>query len=172
MKQCPRCQQTYSDDALNFCLNDGELLTTFQQEPASPRFEDPPTMILDQARRTNPINWPGTASPPAQWTGGQQQMQAHPAGMMGSYAAKRDSTLPTIALIIGILSLPLVCCYGGLWLGLPAAILGYMGMRNADRDPSRYGGRGMAIGGMVLGIIGVLSTIAFIILVVIGNIAS
>lgn len=172
MKQCPRCQQTYSDDSLNFCLNDGELLSAFQQEPASPRFDDtPPTMVLDQARRTNPTNWTGSAQPPAQWAG-QQNLQNPPPGMMGSYAAKRDQTIPTIALILGILSLPLMCCYGGLWLGVPAAVLGFMGMRNADRDPARYGGRGMAIAGMVLGTIGVLATVAFIFIAILGNIAS
>jgi len=173
MKQCPRCQQTYSDDSLNFCLNDGELLMAFQQEPSSPRFSDPPpTVVMDQARRTNPVNWSGTASPPAQWSGTQQQMQQQPFGMAGAYTAKRDQTMPTIALILGILSLPLMCCYGGIWLGLPAAVLGFLGMRNADKDPTRYGGRGMAIGGMVLGIIGVLATIAFIFIAIIGNIAS
>src|SRR3954471_15324357 len=71
MKQCPKCNQTYSDASLNFCLNDGELLTEFQREPASPRFQDPspPTMILDQSRVTNPTAWPQSqpGQVPAQW---------------------------------------------------------------------------------------------------------
>ncbi|MBK8304301.1 MAG: hypothetical protein IPK98_13175 [Chloracidobacterium sp.] len=38
MKICPRCQKTYSDDNLNFCLEDGSVLTQAAAEP-------PPTMI-------------------------------------------------------------------------------------------------------------------------------
>lgn len=165
MKQCPRCQQTYSDDNLNFCLEDGELLTAFLQEPPLSRFADdsPPTMILDQSRVTNPASWPASppSSPPAQWQ--PQGVQNQPFGQ--SYVAAKDQTLPTISLILGILSILLICCYGGIWLGLPAAVLGFLGMRNADSDNSRYGGRGLAIGGMVLGVI------SFMISVIIGLVA-
>jgi|CXWL01.1.fsa_nt_gi hypothetical protein len=162
MKQCPRCQQTYSDDNLNFCLEDGELLTAFLQEPPLSRFADdsPPTMILDQSRVTNPASWPASppSSPPAQWQ--PQGVQNQPFGQQ-QYVASKDQTLPTISLILGILSLPLMCCMGGIWLGLPAAVLGFLGMRNADSDSSRYGGRGMAIGGLVLGVVSFLASIIF-----------
>jgi hypothetical protein len=72
--------------------------------------------------------------------------------------------LPIIGLILGILSLTLVCCYGGLWLGLPAAIVGYLGMKNADSDPSRYMGRGMAVAGLVLGLVSFLCSMIFLII--------
>ncbi len=62
-------------------------------------------------------------------------------------------------MILGILSVALICCYGGIWLGLPAAVLGFLGMRNTDGDPSQYGGRGMAIAGMVLGVVSLLSSL-------------
>jgi hypothetical protein len=149
MKQCPRCNQTYSDDQLNFCLNDGELLTDFAAKPSSYVDDAPPTILLDSARVTNPASWPVSSSPPAQWQ--PQGLQNQPFG--SSFVQKRDQTLPTIAMILGILSVALICCYGGIWLGLPAAVLGFLGMRNADGDPGRYGGRGMAIAGMVLAII-------------------
>ncbi|MGE3468621.1 MAG: DUF4190 domain-containing protein, partial [Pyrinomonadaceae bacterium] len=140
---------------MNFCLEDGELLTAFTQEPPLSRYSDdsPPTMILDQSRATNPSNWPNTpsASPPAKWQGSQMQDQPF-AAAAPSYVASRDQTLPTISLILGILSVLLICFYGGIWLGVPAAVLGFLGMRNADSDASRYAGRGMAIGGLVLGV--------------------
>jgi len=62
MKQCPRCKQTYSDENLNFCLEDGELLTVFGYEPPASRYVDepPPTVMLNEARVTNPANWPGS----------------------------------------------------------------------------------------------------------------
>ncbi len=160
MKQCPRCSQTYSDESLNFCLEDGELLTTFAKEPPPSRYGDdsPPTLILNEARVTNPANWP--ASPPAKWQPQQQNLQNQPFATPG-FVSSRDQTLPTISLILGILSVALICCYGGIWLGLPAAILGFLGMRNADSDSSRYGGRGMAVGGMVLGVISFLASLVF-----------
>lgn len=157
MKQCPRCYQTYSDDHLNFCLSDGELLTNFATDQPPTRYADdsPPTIILDQSRVTNPASWPASSAPPAQWQ--PQNLQNQPFG--SSFVQKKDQTLPTIAMILGILSIVVICCYGGIWLGLPAAILGYMGMRNADSDPGRYGGRGMAIAGMVLGVVSLLSSL-------------
>lgn len=162
MKQCPRCHQTYSDDALNFCLEDGELLTAFSVEPPPTRYADdtPPTVLLNEARVTNPTNWPANppSAPPARWQQPQPPGQNQPFGAMSASRSK-DQTLPTISLVLGILSLIMVCCYGGIWLGVPAAILGFLGMRNADGDPGRYGGRGLAIGGMVLGVISLLGTL-------------
>ncbi len=64
---------------------------------------------------------------------------------------------------MGVISCFLVCCAGGIWLGLPAAIVGFLAMRNAEREPSRYGGRGLAIAGMVLGIVTFLASVFFLI---------
>ncbi len=171
MKQCPRCKQTYSDDQLNFCLEDGELLTAFAQEPPPERYRDdtPPTLFMNEPRVTNPTNWPQTpsAQPPAPWQ--QQNMQQNTPFQSPGFVRSRDQTMPTISLILGILSIFLICCYGGVWLGLPAAIVGFLGMRNADADPARYGGRGMAIGGMVLGVISLLSSLVFAFFAIIAN---
>jgi hypothetical protein len=160
MKQCPRCKQTYSDENLNFCLEDGELLTVFGYEPPASRYVDepPPTVMLNEARVTNPANWPG--SQPISRPTGQQNIQHQPF-TAPAFALSRDKTLPTISLILGIASLVLMCCYGGIWLGVPAAVLGFLGMKNADRDPGRYEGRGLAIAGMVLGGVSLLASVAF-----------
>jgi hypothetical protein len=175
MKQCPRCKQTYSDDQLNFCLEDGELLTEFAQEPPTSNYRDdaPPTVMMNDPRATNPTNWPQSppAQPPARWQQSQENIQNQiftPPGFVRS----RDQTLPTLSLILGILSMILICCYGGIWLGLPAAILGYLGMRNADSDPGQYGGRGMAIGGMVLGVVSLLSSLVFAAIAIFGSIVN
>jgi len=71
--------------------------------------------------------------------------------------------LPYIALSLGLASAVLVCCYGGIWLGLPAVVTGFIGMRNADSDPGQYSGRGLAVAGMVLGIITFLASFIFLI---------
>jgi Domain of unknown function (DUF4190) len=157
MKQCPRCRLTYDDDELNFCLDDGELLTALVPAPTQFADDAPPTILLDQSRVTNPASWP--ASPPAAPAASWQRPAAQP--FAPRLIRSADQTIPTIALVLGILSLPTVCCAGGLWLGIPAAVLGFIGMRNADSDSGRYGGRGMAVAGVVLGVVSFLATIVY-----------
>ncbi len=163
MKRCFKCGERYSDPTLNFCLNDGELLvqeSSYQPPPTQFADDSPPTLVMDQPRVTNPIDF--SHSSPAQWQGGVPQPADRQFAIAG-YGTSRDQTLPTISLILGIISCFLVCCAGGIWLGLPAAIVGFLAMRNTERDPTRYGGRGMAIGGMVLGIITFLASVFFLI---------
>jgi hypothetical protein len=152
MKQCPRCQQTYSDDTLNFCLSDGELLTAFQQEPSSPRFDDsPPTMVLDQARQTNPTNWPQTpsASPPAQWQA-QPAANFQPAGMYGYAPPSPNQSMAIASLVLAILSVTVGwCCSLGLLLAPAGLITGWIALNQIKKDPQRYSGRGMALGGII-----------------------
>lgn len=176
MKQCLRCNRTYSDNDLNFCLDDGELLVAYPVEPQltrppePPNFTDdaPPTIMLDRTRVTNPTNWPDPqqqSAPIAPW---QQNAINTPFGRP-AFVHSADQTVPTIALILGILSVPMICCYGGIWLGLPAAIMGFIGIRNADSDRGRYGGRGMAIAGMVLGVITFLTSIVVAIIAILAR---
>ncbi len=172
MKQCPRCRKNYDDDGLNFCLDDGELLTDFGRERTPTRYGDepPPTLILDQSRATNPVGWPASPplSPIGQW---QPQNIEHRQFGSPQFYGSPDQTIPTVAMILGILSLAMVCCYGGLWLGLPAAILGFVGMKNVDKDGELYGGRGMAIAGVVMGIITFIFSVIHILLIIFSVIA-
>lgn len=177
MKRCPRCGRGYTDSAINFCLDDGELLVIYTGgEPGSlfadeqpTRFADdpPPTVVMDPTRVTNPTNWQ-QSPPPAPWQGQSPIFPNQPYGVAG-YMHSRDQTLPTVSLILGLVSLVLVCCYGGIWLGVPAAIVGFIGIKNADKDPSCYGGRGMAVVGMVLGVVTFLASMVFLF---IGRLAS
>lgn len=54
MKICPTCRRTYEDDGLNFCLEDGSVLTFTSG--------DTPTVVMEQPRPTNPTP-PGTGIP-------------------------------------------------------------------------------------------------------------
>lgn len=163
MKVCPKCNQTYTDENLNFCLNDGEYLM--------PKADDaPPTIMMNEPRITNQTNWQEPPyQPPAPWQNQPQGMQNQQFG--GSLMAnKQDQTLPIVSLVLGVLSLILICCYGGFWLGIPAVVVGYLGMVNADKDPNRYTGKGMAIAGMIIGGVSLLAAIGVLILGVLGNI--
>ena len=173
MKRCPKCGQAYADPDLNFCLNDGELLMQMQDPSLTgssqrPFADDPPpTVMMNDARATNPTGWTGGSSP-APYQNTSPAYQA-PQFEMGNRPRSLDQTLPTVSLILGIASLIFVCCYGGLWLGIPAAVVGFMGMRNADSDPTRYGGRGLAIAGMILGIVTLVMSILILMLGIAGN---
>ena len=163
MKKCLKCGQAYTDDTLNFCLNDGEMLvqaTGYEPPPTQYADDSPPTILMDQPRVTNPIDW--AASGPPQWPAQSVVTPGQQYGMAG-YGVSRDQTLPTVSLVLGIISCLLVCCAGGIYIGLPAAIVGYLAMRNIESRPDKYTGRGMAIGGMVLGIITFLASLFFLI---------
>lgn len=163
MKICTVCNRTYSDESLNFCLDDGGALTKYGDNA-------PPTIMMDAPRTTDQSNWQnmGTGSPWSDQANQQQNMQQAQAAFP-SATKSNDQTLPIISLVLGVLSLLLFCCYAGIPLGAGAVIVGYLGMSNANKDPMRYTGRGMAIGGMVLGAIGFLISIGLLLLGVIVN---
>jgi len=158
MKICSICNQTYTDENLNFCLSDGGLLTQLKDD-------SPPTIQMNESRTTQ-SNWGNyeTASP---WQNQPLQtnqssipnQQFYPPGAVRG----KDQTLPTISLILGILGIVLSCCYLGFPLGLAAAVTGYLGFQNTNKDSMQYGGRGLAIAGMILGAIGFLVNLLLVI---------
>lgn len=103
MKICPRCQKTYPDDNLNFCLEDGSVLT-----PASGAVP-PDTFMVNQPRPTaQPMSSPGQPPSGAQpaWNTPQQYSMQPP--------KKSSKAWVWVLLILG--GLFLVC--GGGFVGL------------------------------------------------------
>ena len=188
MKRCPTCTQLF-DDSQSFCANDGTRLV--MDEPTAPDF-DPMATIMSSPPPSNtgefnrppsqnftdptppaPSSWMDTPTPappmPASqpWsTGG---MQPQPQGMP-SYASTQNqqNTLAIVSLVCGVLSL--FCL--GIVLGLPAIIMGFMQLNKIKSDPVTYGGKGLAIGGMVTGALSSLLTILGILLFLAGIIGS
>lgn len=95
MKICPRCQRTYTDDNLNFCLDDGVVL---QQTSAEP----PETVFMNQPRPTAP-NASSSSQPGVQpgWNTAPQQY---------SQPKKSSKTWIWVLLILGLVVL---LCGGG-----------------------------------------------------------
>jgi len=165
MKICPVCNQTYVDDNLNFCLTDGGTLTPFQDDA-------PPTVMLNRARTTQQ-NWENYQSPPAWENQPLQTNQSYqpvpqnqpfyPAQIQG-----QNQTLPTLSLVLGIFAIVFTCCYGGVPFGAAALVLGYLGLKNANENPMQFGGRNLAIGGIVTGVIGLLISIIFFLIILAG----
>lgn len=100
MKRCPVCRRTYTDDALNYCLDDGASLASVASSSAHPPPYDSrsaPTEVLSQTPTVGNMAAPRT-SPPS--------MPPH-APLM-TYPAQKKSHLPLIlgaaaVLVIGII---------------------------------------------------------------------
>lgn len=176
MKRCPKCGQSYADANLNFCLNDGELLMLSSDagrsgssggEPPPTRFADdddsPPTLVMDSPRATDPIGWP--KSSPVGSEG--QQIVTPPGHYPVQYAnfSSPNQVLGILSLVMGGLSITVGwCCYTGVLLGPAAIILGIIAMMQNKSDPERYGGRGLAIAGIILGALYLVGIVLFILL--------
>lgn len=123
----------------------------------SPYADDaPPTLVMDSPRVTNASAY--ASHLPATRQGNEMRSQYGTDQITGG----QNTMLPTISLALAVSSCFLVCCSGGIWLGLPAAVVGFLGLRNAENDPARYGGRGLAVAGMVIGIVTFLSSLVFL----------
>jgi Domain of unknown function (DUF4190) len=160
MKICPLCNSTYNDENLFFCLNDGGQLSLVSSKPA-------PTVFAESSRVTNE-NWTQYQQNP-NWQN--QQIYPNQQFVSPTFSVGKNQTLPTVSLIFGIISMFLICCYGGIFIGPVALITGYLGIQNANNEPDKFGGKGMAIAGIILGGISTLFSILFIIIFIISSLA-
>src|ERR1051325_7888928 len=95
MKVCPRCQKTYTDDNLNFCLEDGSVLNAMNAAPP------PPTNPISEPRPTQQQGF----QPPQQ-----QNWNVQPQQQYSMQPAKKSSkTWIWVLLILGVL---VVLCGG------------------------------------------------------------
>ncbi len=175
MKHCPQCGQRYSDANINFCLEDGELLKDFAETPPTvfgdklpSQYADdqPPTVLMNPTRVTN-SNWePG--GPPAPWQTNQVLQQTGYSPPM-LYTPSLDQTLAIVGFALSLGALIFVCCFGGIWLGIPAAIVGFIAMNKIDKEPGKYSGRGLAIAAMVIGVITFILSMIHIVFTALAN---
>lgn len=167
MKRCPKCNQQYEDQNLNFCLSDGEMLIDSGEADATP------TVYMDSPRVTNQ-NWEQQQpnQPEAGAQRNDQQIFQQPFSAPQNYPTmvSKDKSLATVSLVLGIMSLLLMCCYLGFPLGAGAFITGYIAIGKVSKDPSAFGGKELAIIGMVLGGISLALSAIFIVLWLVGTI--
>ena len=126
----------------------------FQPAAASPFQEQGSPMQQDNS----PAAWTPPPAPDANWqnqeVGSNTPFQPPPAG------GTPKNTLGLVSLILGIVSF--LCLYGiG---GLAAVILGLMQRSKIKKNPNEYSGGGMAMAGIILGILNIIVFLGFMIL--------
>lgn len=161
MKRCPKCGQSYTDKDLNFCYNDGELLSQMVEDaprdagygrPSKLYADDPPpTEFMGASRITKETKWPPQAAPVA-WDQAQTGPPAAP--QFGGFPTQvaQNQTLAIVSLGLGVGAMTIGwCCSSGLLLSPAALITGFIALSQIKRDPTRNGGRGFAIAGIATG---------------------
>ena len=135
--------------------------------PNFPAFKDPEPVVSSSA--ANPFEPQSPATP--EWTPppaiepsfqNQEPMQ-NPSFTPSPAAGGPSQTLAIVSLVAGILGLT-VCC-GAFVPSLVAVVLGFMARGKANSDPANYGGAGLALGGLITGVIGVIGSIIVLIYV-------
>jgi hypothetical protein len=134
MRICPKCQKTYNDDNLNFCLDDGSVLNQATSSISEDKL--PETVMMSPPRQTSPnqpFNNPpsnqSASNPPPSW-GHQQQQQPAWGGSPGSQIPQNQPKSKSWMWVLGILGAIVVLCGGGL-VGIVALL--------ANMEPSDLG---------------------------------
>ena len=155
---CFKCGASMPDDA-TICP---QCATPVQSVPTAP----PPPQQAPQSGAPTPASTsPWLNVPPAQAQYSPQQAyppQAQP--YPGQFQPQTDGKA-TASLILGILS---ILCFG-LFTGLPAIILGHISRGNIEQSRGRLTGAGMALAGLILGYVSIVSTILIIAAIAIPN---
>lgn len=155
MKRCPTCNRQFTDEWLTFCTQDGTSLVevkgstaepppTFAYPPIPPTVSrsEEPTLDFPDAYRPPPVAVPVRQSLQPGW-----QPPPPPA-----YVAGPQQTLAAVSLALGIISVTLGwCCSFGILTAPIALALGIVALVQNKNQPTKYGGKGMAIGGIVTG---------------------
>lgn len=120
--------------------------SSYQTPEPKPMEEWSPPPVPDAAWKDQQIGSNTPFQPPPAGTGGQNQ----------------NKTLALISMIAGIAGLT-VCC-GSFIISGVALILGFMARSKAKQNAAEYGGEGMAMAGIITGIVGVLAGVVIWIL--------
>jgi hypothetical protein len=155
MKRCPTCNQQFTDEWLTFCTQDG---TSLVDVPVSPN-DPPPTIAYpSMPPSVSPAEQP-TLDLPGSYKAPLAQMDAPQPLQAGwkpppppAYASQPQRSLAILSMVLGIVSITIGwCCYFGV-LTSPVAIgLGIFSLFQIKNNPTQYGGKGMAIAGIVAG---------------------
>jgi len=162
MKRCPQCNQTFQEEWLGFCTEDGTALVddifTAASEPlppiVAPTADDAPAWIARSAD-------PPPSSP--EWQPPQRAVPEWQPPPPPYYAQPQSKSLATAAMILGIISITVGWLCLGPLPGIASIILGAVALSQIKKTPDRVGGKPMALTGVVTGSITVLLWIGLMI---------
>jgi Domain of unknown function (DUF4190) len=128
-------------------------------EPERPAAEPPPSPFAAAEPPSSPLAQADPMpTPAAQDTDWQDNKMQNPQ-FQNAAGAAQNKTLAIVSLVIGILGTTLCC--GTILPSLIAIVLGFMARGKANSNPSAYGGSGLAVGGIITGVIGLLLGLAY-----------
>lgn len=152
MKRCPSCNQTFDEEWLSFCTQDGTTLL----EDSGSAGDPPPTILASPPALPQP--GPANLNLPAAEYGAPARPYIEPSEPVWKppppppYAQPQSNGLALAAMIVGIASL---LCFG-VFPGIVAIILGLMALSNMKKSPEHTGGQSQAWTGVITGGLGVL----------------
>jgi hypothetical protein len=109
-------------------------------QPLNPPVNQPANQSTPQS------DWSPPPAPVSNWQ--DQNLGANTPFQPPGATAGQNQTLSIISLVLGIVS---ICCPIAILTGPGALITGFLAIKNIGSDPNQYGGKGLAIAGMVIG---------------------
>lgn len=159
MKRCPTCNQTFDEDWLSFCTNDGTALiedsaktdlAATMMSPSPPQSSNP----AEPANWNSPSGWstPLAGVAPGQFPQSQPAQPVWQPPPPPAYATGPTQGSAVASLVTGIFSITIgLCCYLGVISGPVAIGLGIYSLNQIKNDPEKFTGRPLAIAGIVMG---------------------
>ncbi|HXT62264.1 MAG TPA: DUF4190 domain-containing protein [Pyrinomonadaceae bacterium] len=158
MKRCPTCNQTFDEEWLSFCTQDG---TTLIDEPAAS--SEPLPTILSPSQADASAQQPTWLTPAAElpvsspeWAPPQPGTPVWQPPPPPPYAQPQSKGLATAAMILGIISVTVGWLCMGPIPGIAAIIMGAIALSQIKKTPDNVSGKPMAMVGLITGSVTVL----------------
>lgn len=155
MKRCPTCNQVFTDEWLTFCTQDGTALVA-----ADTSVIEPPVTLVNPSMppSVSPLEQPTmdmpgkSAPPPALYSPPQTPQTGFRPPPPPGHPVSQEKNMALLSLILGIVSVTIgFCCYFGVLTAPIARGLGVYALSLIKKDPTKYGGKGMALAGIITG---------------------
>ncbi len=156
----------------------GGFTNPFENPPQTPveEWAPSPSPVEEWAPPPSPVEeWAPPPSPVEEWTPPPAPESSWENQQIGSNtpfqppmvsASGQNKTLAIVSLVLGIISI--LCCSSFFVVGIGAIVTGFLAKGKAGSNPADYGGKGLALAGIITGAISLLIGVLYWILVLSG----